>query len=78
MTEIPLAAWIGRSFGQDPVREARVSDALKDQLCAFAATSPEDIVVRYYGPAHPITGSRAYRDANCSESLGFWFRFGGF
>ena len=77
MHEVPLAAWMQRAFGQDPVREPRVSAALKDQLCAFAAAAPDDIVVRYYGPAHPITGSRAYRDANCSESLGFWLRFGG-
>jgi hypothetical protein len=64
---VPVGAWVEREFGQDPVREPSVSAALKDQLCAFAAAAPDDIVVRYYGPAHPITGSRAYRDANCDE-----------
>jgi hypothetical protein len=76
MYDVPLHYWYDDQLGQGQIGEARIADTLKDRLCAFAARSPDDIIVRYYGPAD-VTGNRRYRDVNCNESLGFWLRLGG-
>jgi hypothetical protein len=76
MYEVPLHYWFNNELGQGQIGEARIADTLKDQLCAFAAHSPDDIITRFYGPAD-LTGRRRYRDVNCNGSLGFWLRLGG-
>lgn len=76
MYEVPLHYWFEYELRQGQIGEARVADTLKDRLCAFAARSPDDILVRFYGPAE-VTGKRRYRDVDCNGSLGFWLRLGG-
>jgi hypothetical protein len=78
MYELPMHNGFAHFLGQAVVGEARIADAVKAQVCAFAASTPDAVIARYYGPAHPITGERRYRDARCGERLGFWLRFGGF
>ncbi|HEY4055608.1 MAG TPA: HTTM domain-containing protein [Kofleriaceae bacterium] len=78
MFSVPFHTLVTDRFAQGLMGEARIADRVKDRLCEYAAKEPTDIVVRFIGPAHPISGDRSYRDANCNESLGFWLRFGGF
>ncbi|HEY4181363.1 MAG TPA: HTTM domain-containing protein [Kofleriaceae bacterium] len=77
MLNVPFHALV-ETMGQGVMGEARIADRVKERLCEFAAREPDDIVVRFFGVADPITGDRMYRDANCAETLGFWLRLGGF
>ena len=78
MREVPLHDSYYLATGQGQIGEARIADRIKERLCDELARSPDDVMVRFFGRANPITGDRSYRDVNCAGSLGFWMYFGGF
>lgn len=77
MCEVKMQVWYNVKLGQALPGEARNAEAVKTWLCEVAAHSPTDVLVRYYGPAHLVTGDRLYQDADCDGTLGFWIRLGG-
>jgi hypothetical protein len=77
MKEIRIHPWYDVVLRQGAPGEARVAESIKRQLCALAATSPDDIVLRFYGNPNLWTGTRLYRDVNCDGTVGFWPKFAG-